>query len=138
MKFIYDKSKSQSIINHENAMLETFSKIIGSYSSLFEQYDCSLDVSLFWIDFSTEQRSDSRLPFNIGYSCYVCCEVQRDGKEVRVKSMDGEADYYSLSAAWMVSAIEKNFFKTKVSLYSDTDDVENDIKDLFRLLSDSQ
>lgn len=52
--------------------------------------------------------------------------------------MDGEADYYSLSAAWMVSAIEKNFFKTKVSLYSDTDDAENDIKDLFRLLSDSQ
>ena len=138
MKFLYDKSKSQSIINHENAMLETFSKIIGSYSSLFEQYDCALEVSLFWIDFSTEQRSDSRLPFHIGYSCYVCCEVQRDGKEVRVKSMDGEADYYSLSAAWMVSAIEKNFFKTKVSLYSDTDDAENDIKDLFRLLSDSQ
>lgn len=47
MKFVHDKSKSQSIINHENAMLEIFSKIIGSYSSLFEQYDCSLEVSLF-------------------------------------------------------------------------------------------
>lgn len=54
MKFTYDKSKSQSIINHENIMLETSSKIIDSYSSLFEQYDCSLNVSLFWFDFSTD------------------------------------------------------------------------------------
>lgn len=68
----------------------------------------------------------------------VCCEVQRDGKEVCVKSIDGEADYYSLSATWMVSSIERNFFRTKVSLYSDSDDIENDMEDLFRLLSNSQ
>lgn len=138
MKFTYDKSKSQSIINHENIMLETYSKIIDRYSSLFEQYDCSLDVSLFWFDFSTEKRSNRRLPFHIGYTCYVCCEVQRDGKEVQVKSADGEADYYSLSAAWAVSSIERNFFKAKVSLFSNTDKIENDIKKLFRLLSNSQ
>lgn len=113
MKFTYDKSKSQSIINHENIMLETYSKIIDSYSSLFEQYDCSLDVSIFWFDFSTEKRSNRRLPFHIGYTCYVCCEVQRDGKEVQVKSADGEADYYSLSATWAVSSIEKTFLKQR-------------------------
>ena len=138
MKFVYDKRKAQRIITHENRMLETYSKMISSYSSLFEQYDCSLEVRLFWIDFSTEKRSNRRLPFHIGYACYVCCEVQRDGKEVRVKSIDGEVDYYSLSATWMVSSIERNFFKTKVSLYSDTDDTENDMKELFRLLSNSQ
>ena len=138
MKFAYDKSKAQRIINHEDIMLETYSKIISSYSSLFEQYDCSLEVRLFWIDFSTEKRSNRRLPFHIGYACYVCCEVQRDGKEVHVKSIDGEADYYSLSATWMVSSIERIFFKTKVSLYSDTYDTENDMKELFRLLSNSQ
>ena len=138
MKFAYDERKAQRIINHEDIMLETYSKIISSYSSLFDQYDCSLEVRLFWIDFSTQKRSNRRLPFHIGYACYVCCEVQRDGKEVHVKSIDGEADYYSLSATWMVSSIERNFFKTKVSLYSDTDDTENDMKELFRLLSNGQ
>lgn len=138
MKFAYDERKAQRIINHEYIMLETYSKIISSYSSLFDQYNCSLEVRLFWIDFSTQKRSNRRLPFHIGYACYVCCEVQRDGKEVHVKSIDGEADYYSLSATWMVSSIERNFFKTKVSLYSDTDDTENDMKELFRLLSNGQ
>ena len=138
MKFEYDQREEQRITNHEDIMLESYSKIISSYSSLFEQYDCSLEVRLFWIDFSTEKRSNRRLPFHIGYACYVCCEVQRDGKEVHVKSIDGEADYYSLSATWMVSSIERNFFKTKVLLYSDTDDTENDMKELFRLLSNSQ
>ena len=114
MKFAYDKKKAQRIISHENIMLETYSKIISRYSSLFEQYDCSLEVRLFWIDFSTEKRSNRRLPFHIGYACYVCCEVQRDGKEVHVKSIDGEADYYSLSATWMVSSIESLQIKSQV------------------------
>ena len=52
--------------------------------------------------------------------------------------MDGEADYYSLSATWMVSSIERDFFKTKVSLYSDTDDIENDMKEMFQLLCNNQ
>lgn len=134
----YDKSKAQRIINHEDIMLKTYSKIISTYTTLFEQYDCSLKVRLFWIDFSTERRSNRRLPFRIGYACYVCCEVQRDGKEVQVKSADGEADYYSLSATWMVSSIERSFLKAKASLYSDTDDIENDMKELFRLLSNDQ
>lgn len=138
MEFSYDVSKEQLIINHEDIMLETYSKIISSYSSLFRLYDCSLEVKLFWIDFSTKKRSNYRLSFHNGYSCYVYCEVQKDGKEVHVKSIDGEVDYYSLSATWMVSSIERNFFKTKVSLYSDTDDIENDMKKLFQLLSDSQ
>ena len=138
MKFAYDVSKKQLIINHENIMLETYSKIISSYSSLFNQYNCSLDIGLFWVDFSTKKRSDRRLPFHNGYACYVYCEVQRDSKEVYVKSIDGEVDYYSLSTTWMVSSIERNFFKTKVSLYSDTDDTETDMKALFQSLSNSQ
>ncbi len=138
MKFTYDVSKEQLIINHEDIMLETYSKIIGSYSSLFKQYDCSLEVRLFWIDFLTKKRSNHRLPFHNGYACYVYCEVQRDGEEIHVKSIDDEVDYYSLSATWMVSSIERNFFKTNVSLYSDTDDIENDMKELFQLLSNGQ
>ncbi len=138
MKFEYDQREAQRIRNHEDIMLESYSKIISSYSSLFEQYDCSLEVRLFWIDFSTKKRSDRRLPFHIGYACYVCCEVQRDGKEVNVKSIDGEADYYSLSATWMVSSINRWFFKINVSLYSDTDDIENDMNELLQMLSNEE
>lgn len=135
MKFVYDVSKEPLIINHENIMLETYSKIISSYSSLFKQYDCSLEVGLFWIDFSIKKSSDRRLPFHNGYECYVFCEGKRDGKVVRIESNDGEVDYYSLSATWIVSSIERNFLKTKVSLYSDTDDIEEDMKELFQLLA---
>ncbi len=138
MKFAYGKIETQRIINHEDIMLETYSKIISNYSSLFEQYGCSLEVGLFWTNLSAEERSNSRLPFRIGYECYVCCEVQKDGKELNIKSTDGEADYYSLSAAWAVSSIERKFFKSKVFLYSDTCNIENDMKEMFRLLSDSQ
>ena len=138
MKFEYDQREAQRITNHEDIMLESYSKIISSYSSLFEQYDCSLDVRLFWIAFSTKKCSDRRLPFRIGYACYVCCEVQRDGKEVNVKSIDGEADYYSLSATWAVSSIERHFFKAKVTLYSDTDDIENDMNELLQMLSNEE
>lgn len=138
IKFVYDKSKAQQVINHEDRMLETYSKIISGYSSLFEQFDCSLEVRLFWIDFSTGNHSTDRLPFHIGYECYVCCEVQRDGKEIQINSIDGEADYYSLSATWMVSSIERFFLKARVSLYPDIDDIEDDMKELFRLLSNDQ
>ncbi len=135
MKFVYDVSKKPLIINHENRMLETYSKIISSYSSLLKQYNCSFEVGLFWIDFSTKKSSYCRLPFHNGYECYVFCEGQRDGKEVRIESNDGEVEYYSLSATWIVSSIERNFLKTKVSLYSDTDDIEEDMRELFWLLS---
>ncbi len=135
MKFVYDVSKEPLIINHEHRMLETYSKIISSYSPLLKQYNCSFKVGLFWIDFSTKKSSDHRLPFHNGYECYVFCEGQRDGKEVRIESNDGEVDYYSLSATWIVSSIERNFLKTKVSLYSDTDDIEEDMKELFQLLA---
>ena len=137
IKFAYDKKMEQHIINHEDTMLETYSQIISNYSSMFKQYDCSLEVGLFWIDFFAEKRSKYRLPFHVGYACYAYCEVQRGGKEVHVKSTDGEADYYSLSATWMLSSIERNFLKAKVSLYSNTDDIENDIKEMFLLLSNA-
>lgn len=138
MKFLYDVSKNQLIINHENIMLETYFMIISSYSSLFELYDCSLKVGLFWVDFSTNKCSYHRLSFHNGYSCYVYCEVQKDGKEVHVKSIDGEVDYYPLSSTWIVSSIERNFLKLKVSLYSDTNDIESNMNELYQLLSNGQ
>lgn len=138
MKFAYDASKDQLIIKHEDIMLETFSKIINSYSPLFQQYNCSLDVGRVWNNFSNKERSNCRLPFQNGYSCYIYCEVQKDGEEVHVKCTDGEVDYYSLSSTWIVSSIDRKFFRTYVALYLGTDDIENDMEEMFRLLSDIQ
>lgn len=136
-KFVYDKKEDQRIITHEGMMREAYAKAVACYSPLFAQYGCSLEVSLYWVDFSTRKGYDHRLPFRIGYACYVCCEVQRGGKVVHVKSTDGEADYYTLSTEWMVSSIDRNFFQTKVSLYSDADKAE-DMEELLRQLSNSQ
>ncbi len=183
-KFVYDKKEEQRIITHEGMMREAYAKAVACYSPLFAQYGCSLEVSLYWVDFSTRKGYDHRLPFRIGYACYVCkavacysplfaqygcslevslywvdfstrkgydhrlpfrigyacyvcCEVQRGGKVVHVKSTDGEADYYTLSTEWMVSSIDRNFFQTKVSLYSDADKAE-DMEELLRQLSNSQ
>jgi len=80
MKFAYDASKEQLIINHENRMPETYSGRIGRYSSELEVYDRSLEGGLFRFDFSTGIRSERRLPFHNGDACYVYCEVQRDGQ----------------------------------------------------------
>ena len=83
----------------------------------------------------TGYSSKSRLPFRNGYSCYMCCEVQREGKTVYVKSIDGEVDYYSVEAIWPVSAIERKLLKTEVVFYSNPEDVRNDMEQLFLLLS---
>ena len=141
MKFIYDESKAERIINHENMMLEKYSEIISSYAPLFNQYDCSLEVKLSWCEHIGDGKrkgSDSRLPFRNGYNCYVCCDVKRDGKLVRVISNDGEVEYYDLSVAWTVSDVRRYFFKLKVSLYSGMSFVEDDMKVMLRLLSDEQ
>lgn len=61
--------------------------------------------------FLKKEHSASRLPFKNGYECYIYCEVQKDGKEVHIESNDGEADYYALSASWIISSIERSFLK---------------------------
>ncbi len=104
--------------------------LVSKYSSLFKKYNCFLNVSLFWNDFFTGYSSKSRLPFRNGYSCYMCCEVQREGKTVYVKSIDGEVDYYSVEAIWPVSAIERKLLKTEVVFYSNPEDVRNDMEQL--------
>ena len=135
MREIYDINKENDIIKKETRIFDTYFKIISKYSSLFKKYNCFLNVSLFWNDFFTGYSSKSRLPFRNGYSCYMCCEVQREGQTVYVKSIDGEVDYYSVEAIWPVSAIERKLLKTEVVFYSNPEDVRNDMEQLFLLLS---
>lgn len=81
------------------------------------------------------------MPFHTGYSCYTSCEVQKEGKTVRVKDTEGEVEYYSVEVVWQISSIErgsllkeKRFFKPVVELYTDIDEVEEDMRGLLQLL----
>ena len=138
MKFVYASDKDDEIVRHEKIMLEKYSNILDSYRAIFEQYNCSLKVGCSWTNFLKKEHSTNRLPFENGYKCYIYCEVQKDGKEVHIESNDGEVDYYALSASWIISSIERWFFKINVSLCSATDDIENDMNELLQLLSNGQ
>lgn len=138
MKFVYTSDKNEKIIKHEIRMLQKYTDILDRYRRIFEQYNCSLEVGCRWTNFLKKEHSASRLPFKNGYECYIYCEVQRDGKEVHIKSNDGEVDYYALSASWIISLIERRFFKINVSLCSATDDIEDDMNRLLQLLCSGQ
>lgn len=138
MKFVYTSDKDDEIVKHEKIMLEKCSNILDSYRAIFKEYNCSLEVGYGWENFLKKEHSTNRLPFKNGYECYIYCEVQKDGTEVRIGSNDGEVDYYVLSVSWTVSSIERRFFKLNVSLSSDTDDIENDMNELFQLLSNGK
>ncbi len=138
MEFVYTPDKDNEIIKHEEVMLEKYSNILDSYRRIFEQYHCSLEVGCRWTNFLKKEYSVHRLPFKNGYECYICCEVQKDGKEVHVESNDGEVDYYALSASWIISSISRWFFHLNVSLCSATDDIESDMNELLQLFMESK
>ena len=115
------------IISHENRMLAVYLKKIKKYEPFFAESGCSLQVGLMWQYFPKDTVMYQRVDFRNGYQCYVYCVVQKGGNEVYVDSADGEAGYYSLSAAWMISSISRRNFRLCAELYTDTDDADADL-----------
>ena len=126
-KMVYTNKIDDEIIFHENNMLALYLEKIKKYMPLFEECGYSLKVGLMWKYFPRDTVILQRGSFQNGYQCYVYCVVQKDGNEVRIGSIDGEADYYSLSTAWMISSIFRKFIKLNVELYTNTDDVDADL-----------
>lgn len=133
-KITYTNKIDDQIIAHEDCMLDVYREAIKKHTPFFEKMGCSLSVGLMWSYFPKDNVLLQRGSFKNGYQCYVYCVVQKDGKDVCVNSIDGEADYYSLSTAWMISSVSRNFFKLKVLLYDDVDEVDVDLSDLFSQL----
>ena len=98
----------------------------------------ALQVVLLWNYFPRDTVILQRGSFQNGYQCYVYCVVQKDGNEVRIGSIDGEADYYPLSTAWMISSIFRKFFKLTAELYANTDDADADLNDFLSQLKYSR
>lgn len=135
MKFVYTPDKDPEIIKHEEIMLEKYLDVLNNYRKIFAQFNCTLEIGCRWMNFLKDEYSASRLPFKNGYECYIYCEVQKDGKLVQIKSNDGEVDYYALLVSWIITSIERRFFKINVSLCSATDDIEDDMNSLLQLLT---
>lgn len=136
MTFPYSTNKDDIIINYENEMLKKCIRFMDNYTDVFKKYNCSLKIGLFWRNFLKNKVSENRLPFKNGYECCVYCEIQRDGKIVRIISHDGDADWYDLVATCPVSHISRFFFKNNVALYDDIDDFKESIKVFVNLLAD--
>lgn len=133
-KIVYTNKIDDQIISHENHMLELYIEAIKEYIPRFEEKGYSLKVGLMWNCFPSDTVIFQRCSFQNGYQCYVYCVVQKDGNEVRIGSIDGEADYYPLSTEWMISSICRNFRKLNVMLYESADDIDADLNDLFSQL----
>lgn len=134
-KMVYTKEIDDVIISHEKNVLALYLERLEDYRPLFEEHGYSLKVNLCWLYFPKPAVMLQRGNFKNGYSCYVTCAVQKYGKDVDVPSTDGEVDYYTLSAAWGVSSICRNFFKLTVSLWDDIDDdLDDDLNDFLSRL----
>ena len=126
-KVVYSNRIDDQIISHENHMLSVYTQQIKKYMPIFEEIGCSLKVGLMWKSLWGNTTTFQRESFQNGYQCYIYCVVQKDDKDVNIPSTDGEADYYSLSTAWMVSSIYRKFYRLNVSLCVSMDDVTSDL-----------
>ena len=116
-------------------MFEVYTHIINDYTEAFNQYNCVLKVECGWSNFLKKNNSSQRLSFVNGYSCYIYCNVERDGKVVRYEDKDGEVDYYELSAYWSISSISKFFFHLNVCLYEETTDINVEMNRLLKIIA---
>ena len=132
MKMIYSKQMDSEIYAHEKKMLDIYAQKIQEHSRCFEDRGYELKYGLIWKMALSESTFMSRLDFQNKYECYVYCAVQKNGRDICVNSNNGEADYYSLSTAWMVSSIRKRWGKLEVELFLDIDDVNTEIEEFLR------
>lgn len=130
IELVVNEERKKEICAFETKMFVKYKEVIVSYSPLFNKIGCELKLGLGWYNPIRKIWSANRIPLRNGYECYIYCLVEKGGEEVHIKSNDGEADYYPMETAWMISSVNRRFHKLKVSLYEDLDDVDTDMKGL--------
>ena len=138
IEFTVVAEKCKEIQAFESEMLRKYTKTIYPYFSIFAKMGYELKVELGWYNFLDGTWSNKGLPLKNGYECCVYCIVEKAGEIVRIKSNDGEADYYELIKEWSISIVSRKFHKLKVCTFSDVDEVENDINELLTQLKNQQ
>lgn len=137
MRMTYSKQMEPKIYIHEEKMLSIYVQQIKKYDIAFRRKGYELKCGLMWKDNSSKLATMQRVNFQNGYECYVYCVVQENGEEVHIDSTDGEADYYSLSTAWMISSIRRKWGRLQVNLFSEMDEVDTEIEN-FLIQCDSK
>ena len=135
IEFVISGEEADAIKCFETEMFRKYKDIVDLYVPLFNKSECTLKLELGWVNSLRKTWSADGLPLTNGYECYVYCIIEKNGKEVHIKSDDGEADYYVLETSWMISLICRRFHKLRVSLfYASVSDVDNDLKQLLSQL----
>lgn len=135
IEFVIAGEEAEEIKCFETEMFKKYKEIVDLYVPLFYKSECTLKLELGWTNSLRKTWSAEGLPLINGYECCVYCIIEKNGKEVHIKSDDGEADYYVLEASWMISLVCRRFHKLRVSLfYESVNNVDNDLKHLLSQL----
>ena len=115
-------------------MLEEYTRAAQTYLPYFEEKGFFIKTGLMWKRFPDNVPTFCRGEIQNGYQCYVFCSVQRKCRDAVVPSNDGEAKWYSLSNAYMVSSVNKDFCRLTISLFGDTNEINDDLSCFLRQL----
>lgn len=124
------------IFSHENAKLSELDELISVLEPAFDKNGCAVSTGLFWRTSGTQVNLSARPDIADGYECYVYCIVQKNGKDVKIKSPDGENEIEGLSFGWKITSVCGKNSSLSVSLY-DLDGAYGDVCELLRLLQES-
>lgn len=137
IEFKIEGKRQEEIINYENENFKMYTNIMNRYFGLFKKRGYTLKVDMRWKNFYDKTWSVERLPMQAGYECHIFCIVEKNGKEVVVKSTyGGETVYYPLVSDWEINFIYRRFNRLKVRYSPVTDGVVDELDDLLLQLND--
>lgn len=136
-KFKYPQTMEEEIIQHEEKIFKYYSEVISKkYGELFQRNDCNIYMKLIWVNDLKRTLSEQRIKMELGYSCYVDCEIQKDGKTVEIFLEEEDLGWYLLARTWMITRIDFTFNNPPYCLIDDTEEIYEDMDEFQELLSD--
>lgn len=129
MKFKCTPEQINKIREHEERVLFKYKQIADRCKEKFIKYQCSIKLEMKWYNcMSIKQKVfDYRIPLKNGYVCFIDFSVQQNGKDIKLKSNDGEVDYYLLGDSSNITEITWLLVCKKINLFSDTEDFEKEL-----------
>ena len=134
IQFDFSELRHSEIIEFESRMLSEYLLLVNSMLIQFKQKGYTLRLDMGWYNYINGIWSASRLAMVNGYSCYIYCHVEKNGKPVQIFTNDEEADYYMLQAEWNITSITRQGLRLVATLCPSIDDVESDIDKLLSQL----
>ena len=128
MNFEYCKIKDAFLCNYEQNFLKKYEELFYKYDLIINQFGFTLNYGLFWKNYIYRKESLKRISRKNGYTCYLYCSVQKNGKDIKIPSEDGEVEFYYLSETWILTSISRLFLRLYANIYDDPVDVEQVLK----------